>query len=195
MNTGQRRFTGCLSSNTISCKGMERVIHGTVMRMDVQGGVVKCHGTIMNLYGSNIQLENHGTIMNNHGTLVGGGVVYRDKIVYRDRVIVAHDVKQEELDMLRKRIQALTAENSSLRCEVRRMECERAEYHSRKDAEELLEIAMDVNRRQAQRIKELEKGIADDWLRGQIDPWDIKPTKEQCRKLLEKFSSFLDSED
>ena len=62
-------------------------------------------------------------------------------------------------------------------------------------AEERLSFALDANREAAKRIKELESGAIDSYLRSQIDPWDMKPTKEMCSKLLKRFECFIDYEE
>lgn len=172
-----------------------RNIHGTVMKMDLQGGVVNNYGTIMHLGGSGISITNNGTIMHSNAGDGGKRIVYRDRerVVYRDRVVN----RQPNDD----KVKQLTAELERARELNRRLQrqldnIKAKNYDERLAlAEERLSFALDANREAAKRIKELESGTIDGYLRSQIDPWDMKPTKEMCSKLLKRFECFIDYEE
>ena len=169
---------------------MEQVtVNGTVMRMDLHGAEVINYGTIMNLQGSNVSVRNVGTIM--HG---------ETKIVYRDRYIPNPEAEEEnkrlrkELESMKSQLTSANREVKVLRERVRVLEATPKMDERAKQIVERLECALEVNHEQARRIRQLEKGIADKFLREQIDPWDIRPTKEQCARALRIFETFMDCE-
>ena len=176
---------------------MEKVvINGTVMRMDADNAEVINYGTIMHLSGSNLNVRNNGTIMH------GGG---QTKIIYRDRVRNCYmpDPEQEkktrmlesELKRAKTELEKAYKEIESLRQHLaEKSEIQRDEEKAR-HTEELLQYALEVNREQAKRIRELESGVCDRYLQSQIDPWDIKPTKAQCAELLNTFNSYIEIEE
>lgn len=170
-----------------------RNIHGTVMKMDLQGGVVNNYGTIMHLGGSGISITNNGTIM--HSNAGGGGerIVCRDRVVYRDRV-VNRQPNDDEVRQLKAELGRAREQNRRLQ---RQLDSIKAKNYDERLAlaEERLSFALDANREAAKRIKELESGAIDSYLRSQIDPWDMKPTKEMCSKLLKRFECFIDYEE
>lgn len=171
------------------------------MTMVLNGGVVRNYGTIMKLVGNDTTVYNEGTIMNNTGGYAG-------RVVYQGRNASSPEsdrkLKQlkDEVFELRKELQETKndlndeqLENRRLRHRIGELERERDRRKCLMEAEEMLQMVMDVNREQAKRIKELEQGVIDDYMRQQIDPWDMRPTKEQCKELLKQFSCFLDSEE
>ena len=172
---------------------MDKVtINGTVMKIELQDAEVVNYGTIMHLSGSNINVRNNGTIMH------GGG---QTRIVYRDRYITnpqaEAEVKQlrEELEATKRKLTSAVAENRNLRERVRTLEATPKMDVRAKQIVERLQCVLEVNHEQAKRIKELERGVCDSYLREQIDPWDIRPTKEQCARLLRRMESYIDFEE
>lgn len=57
---------------------------------------------------------------------------------------------------------------------------------------DLLEAAMEVNRRQAERIKELEHIISEHREAETTDPWDVEPSNVECERLLHQLNIFTD---
>jgi hypothetical protein len=55
---------------------------------------------------------------------------------------------------------------------------------------DLLDAAVEVNRRQAERIKELERIISEHRETENPDPWDVQPTQADCERLLKQFDIF-----
>ena len=55
---------------------------------------------------------------------------------------------------------------------------------------DLLDAAMEVNRRQAERIKELERIISEHREAETPDPWDVQPTQADCERLLKQLDIF-----
>lgn len=55
---------------------------------------------------------------------------------------------------------------------------------------DLLDAAMEVNRRQAERIKELERIISEHRENESPDPWEVQPTQADCEQLLNQFDIF-----
>jgi len=173
---------------------MDRVaVNGTVMRLELKDAEVINYGTIMHLTGSNVTVSNNGTIMHNSGT-VGTGV----RIVYRDRYITNQQTEEtikkleKELEDTKKKLAAANRETRRLSQQIREFEIAPKQDEQLRDAEEKLELVIEVNRKQANRIKELERGVCDAYLRQQIDPWDIKPTKEQCQRLLRDIDNLIE---
>ena len=58
---------------------------------------------------------------------------------------------------------------------------------------DLLDAAMEVNRRQAERIKELERIISEHREAETPDPWDVKPTRADCERLMKQLDIFTHS--
>ena len=56
---------------------------------------------------------------------------------------------------------------------------------------DLLDAAMEVNRRQAERIKEMERIISEHREAETSDPWDVRPTRAECERLLKQFDLFI----
>lgn len=172
---------------------MDKVtINGTVMKMELQDAEVINYGTIMHLAGSNVSVRNNGTIMH------GGG---QTRIVYRDRYITNPQAEaevrrlKEELDKAKRKLTSAYAEVRTLRERVKVLEATPKTDVRAKQIAERLQCALEVNHEQAKRIKELERGVCDSYLQQQIDPWDIRPTKEQCARLLRRVESYIDFEE
>lgn len=55
---------------------------------------------------------------------------------------------------------------------------------------DMLDAAMEVNRRQAERIKELERIISEHREAETPDPWNVRPTQADCERLLKQFDIF-----
>lgn len=170
-----------------------RDIYGTVMKMDLQGGVVNNYGTIMHLGGSGISLTNNGTIMHNNARTGGERVVYRDRIVYRDRYI-RREQDNEKVKQLEAELGMVKEQNRRLARQLNDFKSK--DYQTRLTiAEERLSAVISANHEAAIRIKELENGIVDSYLKDQIDAWDMRPTKEMCSRLLKDLKCFIDYEE
>ena len=167
-------------------------VNGTVMRMDLQNAEVVNNGTIMHLNGQNITLRNHGTIMHGSGST---RIVYRDRFVTDPQAEAAVKKLQAELEQAKKKLASAQRENRTLRERVKELEAAPKRDERLRHTEELLECAMEVNREQAQRIKDLERGVCDTYLKQQIDPWDLRPTNEQCARLLRRLEAYIDFEE
>lgn len=102
---------------------------------------------------------------------------------------------REELEATKRKLTSAVAENRNLCERVRTLEFTQKMDVREKQIVERLQCALEVNHEQAKRIKELERGVCDSYLREQIDPWDIRPTKEQCARLLHRMESYIDFEE
>jgi hypothetical protein len=119
-------------------------------------------------------LHMNGGVVYNYGRVddlhQNGGVQYdfcqqqpQTRVVYRDRVV----------------------EN--------RVEVVKWKYRDNEETahvRDLLDAAMEVNRRQAERIKELERIISEHRETENPDPWDVQPTQADCEQLLKQFDIF-----
>lgn len=170
-------------------------INGTVMRMELRDAEVNNNGTIMHLSGNNITVRNYGTIM--HGGSCEQKIVYRDRIRYAADPEAQARLRQatEELEYTKKRLSKANSENAKLRQRIVELEAQRTQSELINDLQEKLELVMKANRAASLRIRELERGVCDTYLREQIDPWDIKPTKEQCARLLRCMESFIEANE
>lgn len=163
------------------------------MRMDLHDAEVVNHGTIMHLGGSNVTVRNYGTIMH------GGGS--QTRIVYCDRYVTSPEAEQKckrleaELESVKNKLAAANRETKRLSQRIRELEIAPKKTDRQLHLEDLLQAALEANHEAAQRIKELERGVCDAYLRQQIDPWDIRPTKEQCARLLKRLESFIEAEE
>ena len=142
------------------------------------GGVVYINGHVDDLRMAGGVVYNYGRVDDIHQS---SGVQYgilrqqqqqpQERVVYRDRVI----------------------EN---RVEVVKWKYRDREKIVYRDNEEtahlrdLLDAAMEVNRRQAERIKELERIISEHREAENPDPWDVQPTQADCERLLKQFDIF-----
>lgn len=146
-----------------------QTISGQIEDLHIAGGMVYINGQVEDLHMNGGMLYNYGQIGDLHQN---GGVQYgtcrqqqqpRERVVYRDRVI----------------------EN--------RVEVVKWKYRDNEETahvRELLDAAMEVNRRQAERIKELERIISEHRETENPDPWNVQPTQADCEQLLHQFDIF-----
>ena len=166
------------------------------MRMDADNAEVINYGTIMHLSGSNLTVRNNGTIMH------GGGQT-KNHLSRPCPQLLQIDPKQEkktkmlesELKRTKTELEKAYKEIESLRQHLAEKSKIQRDEEKVRHTEELLQYALEVNREQAKRIRELESGVCDRYLQSQIDPWDIKPTKAQCAELLDTFNSYIEIEE
>ena len=131
------------------------------------GGVAYIKGHVNDLHMNGGVVYNYGRV---DDLRQNGGVQYdfcqqqpQERVVYRDRVI----------------------EN--------RVEVVKWKYRDNEETahvRDLLDAAMEVNRRQAERIKELERIISEHRESETTDPWDVQPTPADCEQLLKQFDIF-----
>jgi hypothetical protein len=131
------------------------------------GGVAYIKGHVNDLHMNGGVVYNYGRVDDLHQN---GGVQYdscqqqpQTRVVYRDRVV----------------------EN--------RVEIVKWKYRDNEETahvRDLLDAAMEVNRRQAERIKELERIISEHRETENSDPWDVQPTPSDCERLLKQFDIF-----
>ena len=55
---------------------------------------------------------------------------------------------------------------------------------------DLLDVALEVNHQQALRIKELEEIIKNNKEAQTPIPWDVRPTRAECERLIKQFDIF-----
>lgn len=146
-----------------------QTISGQIEDLHIAGGMVYINGQVEDLHMNGGMLYNYGQIGDLHQN---GGVQYgtcrqqqqpQERVVYRDRVI----------------------EN--------RVEVVKWKYRDNEETahvRELLDAAMEVNRRQAERIKELERIISEHREAEIADPWGVQPTQADCEQLLKQFDIF-----
>lgn len=160
-----------------------RTINGHIEDLHMAGGVVYVNGHVEDLHMNGGVVYNYGHVDDLHQN--GGihyednrqqqpqsaNIIYRDreKIVYRDRVVEKEVVKWKYRDR-EKIVYRDNDETAHLR--------------------DLLDAAMEVNRRQAERIKEMERIISEHREAKVEDPWDVEPTKADCKRLLKQFDLF-----
>lgn len=135
--------------------------------MHIAGGMVYINGQVGDLHLNGGVVYDYGQIGIFHQN---GGVLYdfcqqqpQTRVVYRDRIV----------------------EN--------RVEVVKWKYRDNEETahvRELLDAAMEVNRRQAERIKELERIISEHREAENPDPWDVQPTQADCEQLLKQFDIF-----
>ena len=146
-----------------------QTISGQIEDLHIAGGMVYINGQVEDLHMNGGMLYNYGQIGDLHQN---GGVQYgtcrqqqqsQERVVYRDRVI----------------------EN--------RVEVVKWKYRDNEETahvRDLLDAAMEVNRRQAERIKELERILSEHREAETTDPWDVQPTPADCEQLLKQFDIF-----
>ena len=139
------------------------------------GGVAYIQGHVEDLHMNGGVVYNYGHIDDMHQN---GGIQYgtseqqpQTRVVYRDRVV-------------EKRVEVVKFVNRDREKIVYRDNNETA--HVR----DLLDAAMEVNRRQAERIKELERIISEHREAETTDPWDVQPTRADCERLMKQFDIF-----
>ena len=146
-----------------------QTISGQIEDLHIAGGMVYINGQVEDLHMNGGMLYNYGQIGDLHQN---GGVQYgtcrqqqqpQERVVYRDRVI----------------------EN--------RVEVVKWKYRDNEETahvRELLDAAMEVNPRQAECIKELERILSEHREAENPDPWDVQPTQADCEQLLKQFDIF-----
>ena len=142
------------------------------------GGVAYIQGHVEDLHMNGGVVYNYGHIDDMHQN---GGIQYgtrqqqpQTRVEYRDRVV-------------EKRVEVVKFVNRDREKIVYRDNNETA--HVR----DLLDAAMEVNRRQAERIKELECIISEHREAETHDPWDVQPTRADCERLLKQLDIFTHS--
>lgn len=142
------------------------------------GGVVYINGRVEDLHMNGGVVYNYGHIDDMHQN---GGIQYgtreqqpQTRVEYRDRVV------EKRVDV----VQVVYRDREKI---VYRDNNETA--HVR----DLLDAAMEVNRRQAERIKELERIISEHREAETPDPWDVQPTHADCERLMKQFDIFTHS--
>lgn len=156
-----------------------RTISGHIEDLHMAGGVAYINGHVEDLHMNGGVVYNYGRVDDIHQN---GGIQYgtggarqqqpqRERIVYRDRVV-------------EKKVEVVKWKYRDREKIVYRDNDETA--HLR----DLLDAALEVNRRQAERISELERIISDHREAETSDPWDVKPTKADCERLLRQFDLF-----
>ena len=164
-----------------------RTINGHIEDLHMAGGVVYLNGHVNDLHMNNGVVYNYGHIDDLHQN--GGihyennrqkqsqsaSIIYRDRIVYKDRVVYRDRVVEKEVVKWKYR------------------DREKVVYRDNDETDhlrDLLDAAMEVNRRQAERIKEMERIISEHHEAKTSDPWDVEPTKADCKRLLKQFDLF-----
>lgn len=139
------------------------------------GGVAYINGHVEVLQMNGGVVYNNGHIDNMHQN---GGTQYgtrqqqpQTRVEYRDRVV-------------EKRVEVVKWKYRDREKIVYRDNGETA--HVR----DLLDAAMEVNRRQAEHIKELERIISEHREAETTDPWDVRPTRADCERLLKQLDIF-----
>ena len=152
----------------------KRIISGHIEDLHVDGGVAYVNGHVEDLHMNGGVIYNYGHIDNHHQN--GGvnfGAQQPERVVYRDRVV-------------EKRVEVVKWKYIDREKIVYRDNDETA--HLR----DLLDAALEVNHRQADRIAALEYVISKRREAAMPDPWDMEPTKKDCKKLLKQFRIFTD---
>ena len=154
-----------------------QTINGHIEDFHMNGGVVYVNGHVEDLHLNGGVVYNYGRVDELHQN---GGINYgssskqqnpQEKVVYRDRIVEKEVVKWKYRDR-EKIVYRDNNETAHLR--------------------DLLDAAMEVNHRQAERIKELERIISEHREQDVPCPWDVRPTKSDCEKLLKQFDLFAD---
>ena len=148
-----------------------QTINGQIENLHIAGGEVYINGQVEDLYVNDGMVFNYGQIGDiqmNDGFQCNVSQQQpqpqpQTRVVYRDRVV----------------------EN--------RVEVVKWKYRDNEETahvRDLLDAAMEVNRRQAERIKELERIISEHREAETTDPWDVQPTQADCEQLLKQFGVF-----
>lgn len=153
-----------------------RTINGHIEDLHMAGGMAYINGHVEDLHMNGGVVYNYGHVDDIHQN---GGIQYgtrqqqpQTRVVYRDRVV-------------EKRVEVVKWKYRDREKIVYRDNGETA--HVR----DLLDAAMEVNRRQAERIKELERIISEHCEAMTTDPWDVRPTRGDCEQLLKQFDIFI----
>ena len=138
------------------------------------GGVVYINGHVDDLRMNGGVVYNYGHVDDIHQN---GGVQYgtlqqpQTRVEYRDRVV---EKRVEVVKVVYRDREKIVYRDNNETAHVR----------------DLLDAAMEVNRRQAERIKELERIISEHREAETPDPWDVRPTRADCERLLKQFDIF-----
>ena len=148
---------------------------GHIEDLHMAGGVAYIQGHVEDLHMNGGVVYNYGHIDDMHQN---GGIQYgtreqqpQARVEYRDRVV-------------EKRVEVVKWKYRDREKIVYRDNNETA--HVR----DLLDAAMEVNRRQAERIKELERIISEHREAETPDPWDVRPTRADCERLMKQLDIF-----
>lgn len=161
-----------------------RTINGHIEDLYLTGGVVYINGHVDDLHMNGGVVNNYGHVddlhqnggIHNENKSQGEKIIYRDNVVYRDRIVYRDRVVEKEV---------VKWKYSDREKVVYRDNDETA--HLR----DLLDAAIEVNHRQAERIKELERIIIEHREADTFNPWDsVRPTKADCERLLRQFDLF-----
>lgn len=155
-----------------------RTINGNIEDLHIAGGIVYVNGHVEDLHMNGGVIYNYGRVDDIHQN---GGIRYDNSkqhaqasIIYRDRV-VDRVVEKEVVKWKYRDREKIVYRNDDATAN-----------HLR----DLLEAAMEVNRRQAARIKEMERIISEHREAEIENPWDVEPTKADCKRLLKQFDLF-----
>ncbi len=142
------------------------------------GGVVYINGRVEDLHMNGGVVYNYGHVDDIHQN---GGIQYgtreqqsQTRVEYRDRVV---EKRVEVVQVVYRDREKIVYRDNNETAHVR----------------DLLDAAMEVNRRQAERIKELERIISEHREAETPDPWDVKPTRADCERLLKQLDIFTKS--
>ena len=151
---------------------------GHIEDLHMAGGVVYINGRVEDLHMNGGVVYNYGHVDDIHQN---GGIQYgtreqqsQTRVEYRDRVV------EKRVDVV----------------QVVYRDREKIVYRDNNDTahvRDLLDAAMEVNRRQAERIKELERIISEHREAETPDPWDVQPTRTDCERLLKQLDIFTHS--
>lgn len=151
---------------------------GHIEDLHMAGGVVYINGRVEDLHMNGGVVYNYGHVDDIHQN---GGIQYgtreqqsQTRVEYRDRVV-------------EKRVEVV---------QVVYRDREKIVYRDNNDTahvRDLLDAAMEVNRRQAERIRELERIISEHREVEAPDPWDVQPTRADCERLLKQLDIFTHS--
>lgn len=172
-----------------------KTIRGRVENLTLDYAKIENYGTIISLRAKFLTIIDH----RGEFTLVGS---QNRREVHLERCVLDKELKlkckrlekelesvKKELDNLKNKLKDVNRENQRIRKLYLLFK------ESRQQLKESLQAALEANHEAAQRIKELERGVIGEYLRQQIDNFDIRPTKQQCKQLLETLSAFIKTEE
>jgi hypothetical protein len=148
---------------------------GHIEDLHMAGGVAYIQGHVGDLHMNGGVVYNYGHIDDMHQN---GGIQYgtreqqpQARVEYRDRVV---EKRVEVVQVVYRDREKIVYRDNNETAHVR----------------DLLDAAMEVNRRQAERIKELERIISEHREAETSDLWDVQPTRADCERLLKQFDIF-----
>ena len=151
---------------------------GHIEDLHMAGGVAYIQGHVEDLHMNGGVVYNYGHIDDMHQN---GGIQYgtreqqpQTRVEYRDRVV---EKRVEVVQVVYRDREKIVYRDNNETAHVR----------------DLLEAAMEVNRRQAERIKELERIISEHREAETPAPWDVRPTRADCERLLKQLDIFTHS--